>query len=120
MHGREHLYASAYAIIVPMPRMHGSDVRTIRGALGLTVPTFATVLGVHPSTVHRWEAAGTQPVVIEGVPWAVLAALRQRVVREQADPTKVKDQGQKINDALVVGGVLLALAALIAFASGEE
>lgn len=106
--------------MVTMPKMLGADVRTIRQALGLTASTFATVLGVHPTTVHRWEAAGTNSVIIEGVPWNVLAALRQRVIHQRADRETLKNRGQEISDALVFGGVLLALAALIALARGED
>ncbi len=103
-----------------MSRMSGADVRTIRQALGLTASTFATVLGVHPTTVHRWEAAGKNLVIIEGIPWNVLLALRQRVISGRADRKVIKNGGQEVANALVVGGVLLALAALIALANGEN
>jgi hypothetical protein len=100
--------------------MPGQDVRTIREALGLTVPKLSTVLGVHPSTIHRWEASGPYPVAIEGVPWNVLAALRQRVIVGQTDPNLVRSKGQEVSDQLVVGGALLALAVLIMFVANEN
>ena len=103
-----------------MPQMAGSDVRVIRTSLGVTVQTFAMVLGVHPSTIHRWESAGVELVAIEGVPWKVLWALRKRVIRARLDPEVVRNGGQEVSDALVVGGALLALAALIAFACGQK
>lgn len=98
----------------------GDDVRRIRNALGLSVIQFATVLGVHPSTVHRWEAAKKSPVPIEGVAWTVMSALRERVLVERAARAKVIQAGQDVSSKLAAGGVLLALAALLYFAAGKS
>jgi DNA-binding transcriptional regulator YiaG len=35
--------------------MSGAQVRQIRRRLGLSVSAFATLLGVHPVTVRKWE-----------------------------------------------------------------
>lgn len=116
------LLVYAYAVVYKtcsMPMIVGSDVRGVRRALGLSAPKFATVLGVHPSTVFRWEAAGDGSVPIEGIPLNVLTALRQRVSEEGLDPEQVRDKGREVSDALVVGGVLLALGLLIAFARSK-
>ena len=98
----------------------GQEVRAIREALGLPVMQFATILGVHPSSVHRWESAGKQVVPIEGVPWTVLSALRHRVLASKAERVKAAAAGQKASNELATGGVLLALAILLLFAAGKE
>lgn len=92
----------------------------MRSALGLTVLQFSTVLGVHPSSIHRWESAGDDAVPVEGVSWTVLSALRQRVLASEAGPRAAADVGQNVSNKLATGGVLLALAVLLLFAAGEE
>jgi hypothetical protein len=98
----------------------GRDVRAIRERLGLSVVQFATVLGVHPSSVHRWETAGEVAVPIEGVAWTVLSALRHRLLAQGASPAVATAKGQEVSNELAVGGVLLALALLLVFAAGKE
>mgnify|MGYP001561541340 CR=1 FL=1 len=39
------------------PRISGKLVVAVRLKMGLTIEDFADTLGVHPSTVYRWEAA---------------------------------------------------------------
>ncbi len=94
--------------------MAGAEIRSIRERLGLSVIQFATVLGVHASTVHRWEAAGSEMVDVDGVAANVLIALRQRVAEEP--DSSAKDAGRAVVEALLLGGALVALAALLAYA----
>jgi transcriptional regulator with XRE-family HTH domain len=97
-----------------MPNMMaGGDIRRIRTALGLSVAQFATVLAVHPTTVGRWESSGTRPVVIEGVAWNVLMALRQRL--GDGTDARVAKLGDDVAQALLVGGALVALAMLLKY-----
>ena len=98
----------------------GSDVRHVREALRLPVTQFATVLGVHASSVHRWEAAGASRIPIEGVPLTVLTALRGRVLAEASEKRKAAAKGAEVSNALATGGVLVALAILLMFAAGRE
>ena len=91
----------------------GRDVRSIRHALDLTVEQFATVLAVHPGTVKRWEGYGVRPVTIDGIAANVLAALQQRVERALDPETELRPTGNEITKALLVGGAILALAALL-------
>lgn len=91
----------------------GDEVRRIRTAFGLTVPQLAAVLAVHPGTVHRWEMSGAAAVPVDGVAANVLAGLRQRV--PGTGPAELTQTGEAIKDALLVGGALLALAALLKF-----
>lgn len=94
--------------------MSGSEIRSIRERLGLSVTQFAAVLGVHASTVHRWEAAGDELVDVDGVAANVLIALRQRVADEAEG--SAKEAGRAVVEALLIGGALVALAALLAYA----
>lgn len=99
----------------------GQDVRGIRQALGLSVIQFATVLGVHPSSVHRWESAASTAVPIEGVAWTVMSALRARVLSStKAEKLKAAAAGRRVSDELATGGVLMALAVLLYFAARRE
>jgi len=104
----------------PTTSLTGTHVRTIRGALGLTIAQLANVLGVHPSSVQRWELAGGQPIKVEGVPLTVLNALRIRVLHEAKGRQLAAATGQQVSTKLATGGVLLALAVLLLFAAGEE
>jgi len=98
----------------------GKDVAAIRRALCLTTGQLATVLGVHASSVHRWEAAGASRIPIEGVPLTVLTALRSRVLAETGARRRVAAKGEEVSNALATGGVLVALALLLMFAAGRE
>lgn len=98
----------------------GRDVRAIRERLGLPVTQFATVLGVHPSSVHRWEGSGAKAVPIEGVAWTVLSALRQRVLAEGTSRKAAAAKGREVSNELATGGALLALALLLIFAAGKK
>lgn len=97
--------------------MAGRDVRAIREALRLPVSQFSTVLGVHPSSVHRWEAADRDLVPIEGVAWPVLTALRQRVDEDPGARRRAAQAGRDVAAALITGGVIVALTALLLYAA---
>jgi hypothetical protein len=103
-----------------MSQLSGHNVRAIRQALGLTMAQFAHVLGVHPSTVQRWELTGAGPVTVEGVPLTVLTALRARVLEQAHGRRAAANAGQDVSAKLATGGVLLALVALLIFAAGKE
>jgi transcriptional regulator with XRE-family HTH domain len=94
----------------------GQDVSRVREALGLSVAEFSTVLGVHPSSVHRWEAAGKTEVPIEGVAWPVVSALRFRMNDDGAARRNAAKAGEAVAAALITGGILIALGLLLAFA----
>ena len=101
-------------------RLPGNEIRHVRKTLGLTVAQFAIVLGVHASSVHRWEAAGPDAVPVDGLAANVLTALRQRV---QAGPEAVcaaRDTGTRVAEALLIGGTLVGLAVLLEFLVDRE
>lgn len=98
--------------------LQGIRVRQIRESLGMTVPQFASVIAVHPGTVHRWESAGPVAVAIDGVAANVLAALDQKLQnRQQFQANQV---GEDVVKALLVGGALVALGLLIGELVGER
>lgn len=99
-----------------MPKMPGNDVKHIRELLGLNQTQFATVLGVNPATLYRWESAGDQNVTIDGTPWNILAVLRERIRSDKKSRAEAKAAGSQIANFLLVAGVVVALGALIAFA----
>jgi len=97
--------------------MSGQDVKRIRERLKLSVPQFATILGVHPGTVYRWEAARHEEVSVEGTAKTVLEALRFRLAGGEAEPAN-STETDRVLQAYLVGGALLGLAAIIAIAVG--
>jgi len=102
------------------PTITGEEVRSIRAALGLSVADFATVLSVHPSSVHRWEAAGRQPSPIEGVARPVLTVLGPRVLANEKSKREAAQAGKEVASALITGGLLVALLVLLVFATGAK
>ena len=102
-------------------KLSGNQVRTIREALGMSVPQFSSVIAVHPGTVHRWEAAGQEFIPIDGVAAGLLAALDQKVNQRQRNETdfKAEEVGQQVVQALLIGGALVALGLLIAALVGK-
>lgn len=102
----------------------GEDIRKIRTAFGWSLDRFATVLSVHPVTLNRWELAGPKAPPIEGMAYPVLLGLQRRVLQaeegQRAARAKAKETAAEIDQILVIGGVLLALGALIAFANNGK
>jgi len=90
-------------------QIRGLEIAAIRGALGLSAAQFAQVLGVHPSSVHRWEAVGKESVTVDGVAANLLVALAQDI-KKRRDAAKV---GEAIGQALMIGGTLIALGVLV-------
>lgn len=102
----------------------GDDIRRIRGSFGLSIDQFARVLGVHPVTLNRWELVGSKQPQIEGMAHSILVGLKQRVLRvagaRRVAKAHIKQTGTEIEQLLVLGGVLVALAALLAFVNGGK
>lgn len=96
-----------------------AQIRRTREAFGLSSSHFAAVLGVHPTTVSRWENS-RGPVVVEGMAWTVLTALWRRLEEGKGARVAAQKQGEAISEALVFGGVVLALALLVAFAAKNK
>jgi hypothetical protein len=93
-----------------------AHIRATRQAFGLSSAQFAAVLGVHPTTVSRWENSPI-PVIVEGAAWTVLMGLWQRLQEDARAKQQAQQTGEEISRALLVGGALLALALLVSFAA---
>lgn len=99
----------------------GKDIRGIRKTLGLSIDQFARSLGVHPVTLNRWELKHDDFPIIDGAAWPVLVGLQERLAARGPERKEAKAEakatGDEIVKVLAVGGVLLALAALVVFAA---
>lgn len=103
----------------PSMTISGHDIRSIRQRFGWSIEQFARLLGVHPVTLNRWELAGAKSPPIEGMAGTILAGLKERMLEHAGSKnrldTEASEAADKINRLLIVGGILLALAALLAF-----
>jgi transcriptional regulator with XRE-family HTH domain len=96
----------------------GEEICRIRKTFGWSGDQFARLLGVHPVTLSRWEAAKAKEPKIEGMALTILLGLRERVLNAPAEqrllPEEARRTASDIERLLVVGGVLVALGVLLA------
>lgn len=97
--------------------MTGAQVRELRQALKMEPAHFAQLLGVHPSTLYRWEAAALGDIRVEPFQQQILAVLQNQIERN-AQPSE--SLGDAILKGLLIGGALLGLFQLLQSAYGEE
>jgi transcriptional regulator with XRE-family HTH domain len=97
--------------------MTGTQVRELRVALRLDPAHFAQLLGVHPSTLYRWEAAGDVPVRVEPFQQQILAVLQGQVAAPRGGN---EDLGETILKGLLVGGAMFGLFKLLEAAFSED
>jgi len=71
----------------------------------------ASVLGVHVSTIYRWESVRGRKIKPDPIQAEILARLDCKVSEH---PSTAKALGRTIVDGLVVGGTLRALRDLLA------
>jgi hypothetical protein len=91
--------------------MTGEEVGRIRLALGMSLPQFSQLLGVHPTTAYRWEGSGPHVVRLDPLHAGLLTHLsRQLAARSSAART---DWAKQIVEGVVVGGTLVGLAVLL-------
>lgn len=83
--------------------MFGDDVKLIRTCFELSVAQLADLIGASPSSIYRWEAAGSKIVEVEPF------QLRLLTVMSKASPETAVD----VRDGLVIGGGLLGLYRLL-------
>ena len=93
--------------------MTGTDIRRLRELLGMQVPQFAQLFGVHVTTAYRWETAGAQTVSLDPLHAALFARLQQSVDARPAQ-TQRTDWGKQLVTAVLIGGTLAGLAILLA------
>lgn len=94
-------------------------IRSTREAFGLSSSQFAAALGVHPTTVSRWENS-PKDVVVEGTAWTVLMGLNQRLAAKGRAAKEAEQAGREVASALLIGGTLIALAVLVAYAADRR
>lgn len=87
--------------------MKGSDIATLRNALGLDQFGFAAMLGVHVSAIYRWE--GKRAPKVDGVAGLVL----ERLLAKQSAASELADLGEAIRRSLLSGGGTLGALGLV-------
>jgi transcriptional regulator with XRE-family HTH domain len=90
--------------------MTGREVIKLRESLGWGGTQLATLLGVHPSTVYRWEDAGKDEIAVEPLQSSLLSILRTEANRGVRHRDSL---AAKIVDAIGTGGTPLALHRLL-------
>lgn len=90
--------------------MTGSDIASAREALGLNPFAFAAVLGVHVSSVYRWEKAGKNPRV-DPLQREIITGIHTH----RSSSTAQLKAGKKVRSALESGGSLAGLHTLLQF-----
>ncbi|MCA9635210.1 MAG: helix-turn-helix domain-containing protein [Myxococcales bacterium] len=90
----------------------GDSIRALRETVGMTVDQFATLLGIHPATLYRWEAKGGEAVRLDPMQLRLLVALQEQAQKHQSEADR-KDWAQTLLTALLIGGGLFALFKLL-------
>lgn len=77
----------------------------------MTPEQFAGLVGVHQSSLYRWEAKGDEVVRLDPMQVRLLVALREELGRKR--PEEQIEWGKALLAALVIGGGLFALFKLL-------
>lgn len=97
--------------------MTGPEVRRVRSDFGLDPQLFAKLLGVHPSTLYRWEQSAAA-LRVEPFQRQLLALLRHEL-DERAPPDRER-LAADVTTALLFGGGLRGLFVLLRAAFGKR
>jgi hypothetical protein len=93
----------------------GTQLRALREKIGVDPFVWAALLGVHVSTVYRWEALKRATPAMESLPAMIIDAMAAYLARASTRPNArraipaadvLKD---KIDHGLIRGGTLNAL-----------
>ena len=96
--------------------MTGSQISFVRTRLGLDPFAFAAVLGVHVSSIYRWEKEGGSAPRIDPLQLSIIDGLHKRLKQSAFKPKAVgEDLGVRVKNALVSGGSLAGLFAVLQF-----
>lgn len=95
--------------------MTGNDIKGLRTELGMTSSAFATLLGVNPSTLYRWESEAEAEVKIDPNAARILAALQQARAAGGTETLKAT-----LGGALLIGGGLFALFKLLEYLFSDD
>ncbi len=99
--------------------MTGQSIRQIRTDIGMEPAQFAQLLGVHSSTLYRWENVGAAPVRVEPLQRQLLTVLEQQLA-ERSTLRARAELSETILKGLLIGGGLLGLFYLLNAAFGAE
>ena len=91
--------------------MTGAQIRQLRLAIRMDPAQFAQLLGIHASSVYRWEMAADAEVRIEPFQRQILTALEDQLA-QRAAPAQA-DLGGAILKGLLIGGGLFGLFKLL-------
>jgi hypothetical protein len=91
----------------------GQEIQHLRERLGMGVPQFAQLLGVHVATAYRWEAQGALKVALDPLHFALLVRLQQSI-DTRPTPGERTQWGQELLKGVLIGGTLSGLAVLLA------
>lgn len=83
-----------------------TNVKDLRQDLKLTVPQLATLLGVAPSTINRWESSTSAS--IDPSTARILLVLQSETTKRTSTTAK-SELAEAIATALAIGGGLFAL-----------
>lgn len=92
-----------------MRSMTGADVTAVREWLGVDAFTLAVAIGVHVSSVYRWEKS--KDPSIDALQLTILDGLHERIKQKRVG----EDLGAKIRDALISAGGLGGLYTVLKF-----
>lgn len=96
--------------------MTGLDVAAIRTTIGFSKSQFAQLLGVHVSTVYRWETAVGE-CKIDPLQLQILTVTRERLAGLKASARE--GLVERLERGLLVGGSLFALGVLLTEVYGD-
>lgn len=99
-----------------MNPVRGSHIRDNCEALGVDPFVIARVLGVHVSSVYRWQTQ--ERAAVSGLQHELLVALDHRL--GDVTPEQARDAGAKLLDGVLTGGTLGGLGALLDFVRGDR
>ncbi|MCY1083749.1 helix-turn-helix domain-containing protein [Archangium lansingense] len=95
--------------------MTGDEIKGLRTELGMTSGAFATLLGVNPSTLYRWETEGEGEVKVDPNAARILAAMQQARATGGLEALKTT-----LGGALLIGGGLFALFKLLEYLFSDD
>lgn len=93
--------------------MTGSELKRLREKLGLDAFQFSVLLGVHRSSIYRWESSDSPK--IDPLQRELLLSLQEQKISKAIGA----DLGRKIRAGLIEGGTLGGLYVLLTFLMKE-
>jgi DNA-binding transcriptional regulator YiaG len=94
--------------------LKGADISKLRTTLGFDAGHFAALLGIHSSTLYRWEKRAANEVRAEPLQCRLIAALGTVVSRYEHPPDNARTFGANLLGAVITGGTLRGIHCLLA------